>query len=502
MPMRLSGLASGMDTESIVAELMKAQRLKSTKIEQKKTLAEWTQEKWKAMNTKLYSFYTGSLSKMKMQGSFSTKSATSSDSSKVAVTVGNSATTGVHSIKVTQLAQAQFVTGAKLDATVSASSTLSSLGIGDGEIRIKVGSATKSVTVDSTKTVKDLVSGLKKAGINASFDSTQKRFYLSSMESGESNEFSIDSDAAVNIEKLGLSNFTADGTDQTKAVAGLGDMNVISAKDAIFEYNGADMTSATNTVTANGLTFNLLGTTGADTVNISVANDTKAVYDSIKAFIKEYNDLITEMNTSYYANSARGYAPLSDDEKGAMTDDQIEQWESKIKDSLLRRDNSMGTLLSTMRESLSGSATYGGKAYSLSSFGIVTGEYTERGLLHINGDADDSTVSAKENDLMKALEENPEAVMNTINTLANNLYKSFSDSMKSTSLRSALTFYNDKEITKNISDYEDDLRVMEDKLNAMEDRYYKQFSAMEAAMSKMNSQSSNLAAMLGTNTNK
>ena len=86
MAIRMSGLNSGIDTDSIVSALMSAQKMKQTKVENKKTKLEWKQEIWSSLNTKLYNFYTSSLGKIKQQTSFKTKAATSSDTSKVTAT--------------------------------------------------------------------------------------------------------------------------------------------------------------------------------------------------------------------------------------------------------------------------------------------------------------------------------------------------------------------------------------------------------------------------------
>ncbi len=501
MAIRLSGIASGMDTESMVKELMSAQRLKKTKIENKKTKAEWTQDKWKDLNKKLYSFYTGSLYKMKMQGSFNSKSAEVSDSSKVSVTADSGAVAGTHKLKVTSLASAQFVTGAQLDKSVTGSKTLSSLGVGEGDLTLKVGDKETKISVTSTTTINEFVNKLKNAGINASFDTSQKRIYMSSKASGSDGGFSLENavGSTLDLSKIGLTEFTKESIKGTVDPTDKNKMSFVAAADAEFEYNGAAMKSSSNNVSINGLNFNLLGTTGTDTVSISVTNNTKALYDNVKNFVKEYNALITEMNELYGANSAKGFDPLTDEQKEAMTEDQIEKWETKIKDSLLRRDNTLGGLISTMRTTFSQSVSYNNKSYSLSSFGIKTGNYTEKGLLHISGDEDDSTVSAEENKLMKALTENPGAVVETLNQLAEKLYSSFSNSTKSNSLRSALSFYNDKEIKKQIDDYKGDLDTLEDKLMDIENRYYKQFSAMEKAMSSLNAKSSYLSSMLGMN---
>ncbi|MBP1753969.1 MAG: hypothetical protein H6Q59_367 [Firmicutes bacterium] len=496
MAIKLSGLSSGMDTESIVAELMSAQRLRKTKVENKKTKTEWKQDKWKDLNKKLYSFYTGSLYKMKLQSNFTTKSVESSDPSKVAVTASSSATEGNHQIKVANLASAEYVTGAKLGSTVTSATTLSSLGVSAGTITLTNGTTPTNITVDANTTIDNLVSEMKKAGINASFDATQKRFFLSSKSSGTDSAFALSS--TMDLAAIGLGSFTTSSSDGDIALSNGKTMSLISAKSANFEYNGAVMTSSTNNVTVNGLSFTLLGATGSTNVSINVKNDKEAVFKQIKGFVKEYNDLITEMNDLYYSDPAKGFEPLTDDQKSVMSKDQIDKWESKIKDSLLRRDENLSSLVGSMRSSLSQSITYDNKSYSLSSFGVKTGNYTEKGLLHIDGDTDDSTVSAKSNLLMKALEENPDAVAATFAELAGKLYSSFTESSKSSSLRSAFTFYNDKEIKKQIDDYKGDLSSLENKLSDIESRYYKQFSLMEKAMSKMNSQSSNLASMLGT----
>ena len=87
-----------MDTEAVIEQLMKAERLKTTKVQNKITTTEWKQDKWKDLNKKIYSFYTNQLSKLRMQGNFDIKKATSSNTSKVEVTAANTAPEGTHII--------------------------------------------------------------------------------------------------------------------------------------------------------------------------------------------------------------------------------------------------------------------------------------------------------------------------------------------------------------------------------------------------------------------
>lgn len=516
MAIRLSGLVSGMDTESMVSELMKAESLKKTKIQNKITTSEWKLEKWKDLNTKLYSFYTNQLSKFRMQGNFNVRKVSSSSENKLTVTANNAAPEGTHTLKILQLASSQFVTGKTLASGITADTKLSDLGMAVGDenvITITAGSKTKTLTIKENTKISDFTQMLKSAGLNATYDTTQKRFFISSKESGTANAFTISATDGVDLSKLGLSTITkTDNGDGTFTMTGDPSIvTLVQPADAKVIYNGAEITSSTNVITANGLTMTLKGisdglgtsdTQDDEVFRISVQEDTQAVYDMIKDFVKTYNELLKEMNEAYNASSAAGYEPLTDEQKAVMTDDQIEKWESKIKDSLLRRDGNLGTLIDTLRSIASDSVKYNGKDYSLATFGIASVNYTEKGILHIRGDKDDSMSSSYEDKLMKAINEDPDMVMEVFNQLADNLYSSFSEQMKSSTLRSALTLYNDKEINNQIKEYKDDLKEMEKKLQETETRYYKQFSAMESALSKLNSQSSSLMSMLGLNTNK
>lgn len=82
MAIRMSGMISGLDTESIVKSLMETQQAKKTKIESKKQKLEWKQEIWSGLNTKMYSFYKDYAGKLRFQSNYQTKKATSSDSTK------------------------------------------------------------------------------------------------------------------------------------------------------------------------------------------------------------------------------------------------------------------------------------------------------------------------------------------------------------------------------------------------------------------------------------
>lgn len=729
MPIRMTGLNSGLNTESIVAALMSAQRTKQTKVENKKTKLEWKKELWTSMNTKIYDFYTKSLSKMRLKSNYMTKAASSSNTTKVVAKASTKAATGTYTVKVNKLASTQAVTSGKLntvtvkndtnqDVEVAATSETKLQDLKDTngnktftngtQIKIENDANGKKVylDVDENTTIQDFLDKCTSAGLTATFDEKQQRFFINSEKSGAGNAFKItsstitdstqqtavddlkkeigynnlsssdkaavdtilygmrnnptaaisaedqtkleelaaanaeneasqkanayvrDTDAktaaqtqydndlinwtqidntpgitkemdflnhrgqnlsassttaefneakeaviknmteseftenfdskyktkvdsymtngisgqgadynfssaanrpneskiavgnAINAYKnaftstaapaedgsalaaLGLSNVDGTAVSEQKDASGniLGTgMVVIDAKDTEVEYNGATLTSNTTNISVSGLELEILGETEGETVNITVTNDVSGIYDTIKDFLSEYNALLKEMNSYYNADSAKGYDVLSDDEKEAMKDSEVEKWEDKIKDSLLRRDSTLNSIISSFRNKMMGTFTASnGRTYSLSSIGISTsGDYAEGGLLHIKGDEDDAEYADDKNILKQMLEEDPDTVTEIFTHLTSNLYEDLQKKMSRTPLSSALTFYNDKEMNSQLSDYKTRIAKLETKFNDMEDRYYKQFTAMEKAMANMQSQQNSLASYLG-----
>lgn len=662
MPVRLTGMVSGMDTDTLIKQLVSAKQTKIDDIKGKKTKMEWQKEAWSDMNKKLYGFYTGALSKIKSQATYKTKKATTTNDSKVEVKANTNAIVGSHTIEVKSVASSTYLTSGKLKTngfeerydkplqatdvklsdmsnatdlvgktltvkigegdsatsksfTFTENSTIAELqatfgtevevSLKDGKLSIAnktaekvtdgegketyqngsvinvsgnaleffgvtaengvtltaesteggnhsltVGKAltvqdtrhvdkitgssrvtealgvtagakititigkekkeTKEITIDSDTTMSQLADKFKGAGLNASFDAGQGRFFLSSKAAGEENVFTLSSDTDA-LDKLKLNTATtyAENTNPEDKVS------YVEGSSAEIIYNGAYIKSNSNDMTVNGLSITVKDVT-TEKVNITVNNDTQAVYDSVKNFVNEYNSLIKEMNEKYNAASSRGYDPLTDEEKEAMTDDQIEKWEQKIKDSLFRRDSTLSSLMTTMRTNMNKSVEVtlkdGTKTkLSLSSIGIVTGNYTENGQLHINGDADDGLYSAKKNKLKEWLENDPEAVMQLLagvknettgeqEGLGNTLYSDFTTKMRSSSLSSALTFYNDKYMDKQMKSYQEKISELEKKLTEVEDSYYKKFAAMETALSELNSKTSYLTSMFGGGT--
>ena len=276
----------------------------------------------------------------------------------------------------------------------------------------------------------------------------------------------------------------------------------ILGQDASILLNGAEYTSATNSFSINGLTLTansvsdmVKDANGNDTYVTTTLNtslDVDAIYDSIKGFFKEYNDLIKEMESLYNADSAKGYEPLTDEEKDEMSDDEVEKWEKKIKDALLRRDSNLGGVITSMKTAMLGNFTINGTKYNLASFGIETlgyfeAEKNERGVYHIAGDADDSNSADKDDKLKAMIANDPDTVMSFFSQLVKDMKSTLEDKMSAIEdYRSKYKIYDDKKMKSDYDDYSSKIKKQEQKLQDLEDRYYKQFSAMEKAMSELN----------------
>ena len=514
MAIRMSGMVSGLDTEAIIQSLMEVQTTRKTKVENNKTKLEWKQEKWNDLNSKIYKLYTGSLSSLRLESAFNTKKASSNNDSKVKVTADAKAVNGSNTLKINELATSQYVTSAKKD-NLKSTTKLSDIGfkapvVDENDVPIEgdvititngTGDKAKTVELKVTKDTKvsDFVNSLKEAGLTASFDEKQGRFFISSSNSGEENAFTITtnkSDGAVSaLTNLGLDEIDKNATD----IEGGEGMAIITAKDSEIIFNGAKIKNSTNTVTVNGITLELQGkTTGDEVINVQVSNDADAAYNMVKDFIKEYNEILKEMNALYYAESARDYDILTSEEEEAMSDEDVEKWNDKIKGALLRRDSTLGGLLNSMKTSLHNSVEVDGQKFSLASFGISTSsDYTEKGLLHLWGDEDDEYGSTKEDKLKAALENDPNTVSKALSQIFKNMYDSLTEKTKAVDgLKSAMKFYNDKQIAKELDSYTKDISDWEKKLSNMEERYYDQFTAMEVALSKMQNQSNSLSSFM------
>ena len=249
--------------------------------------------------------------------------------------------------------------------------------------------------------------------------------------------------------------------------------------------------------------------TGDDEITITTSTDTDAIYDKVKDFLEQYNSIVNELQGLYNADSAKDYEPLTDDEKAEMNDTEIEKWETKIKDSLLRRDSTLGGVISTMTTAMSKSYDITMKDgtvqnMALSSVGIHTLGFlnatkNEQYAYHIDGDEDDTNTSGYSDKLRSMIESDPDAVASLLSQVAQGLYSALDTKIgaKTTELSSAYTLYNDKQMKSQAEKYTKDIKQWETRIADMEESYYKKFTAMEKSLANLNSSQSALTGMIG-----
>lgn len=282
-----------------------------------------------------------------------------------------------------------------------------------------------------------------------------------------------------------------------------GNATKVNGQDAEIELNGATFTSKDNTFKINGLTFTALNETNGNQITVTTQQDTDGIYDMVKNFLKEYNAIINEMDKLYNADSAKGYEPLTTEEKDALSDREIEEYEKKIRDSLLRRDENLSSISSTLKAAMSGGVEVGGKTMYLHDFGIETLGYfeapdNEKNAYHIFGDPDDSDTAGKSDVLKGMIANDPDTVISFFTKLSQNLYDEMSNLSKSVEgYRSFGSFYDDKKMKSDYDNYTVKIKDQEKKLNDYEDKWYKKFAAMETAMAKMQSSASAVTSLLG-----
>ncbi|MCL2051950.1 MAG: flagellar filament capping protein FliD [Lachnospiraceae bacterium] len=286
---------------------------------------------------------------------------------------------------------------------------------------------------------------------------------------------------------------------------GLNGASRIHGEDAEILLNGAKFTNSTNVFNINGLTITANQVTEpGETISITTEDDTQGIYDMIKDFLKEYNALINEMDRLYNAPSARDYKPLTDEEKEAMSEREIEDWEKKIKESLLRRDNSLFNISSKMKEAMMGGVELGDKTLYLSNFGIGALDFflaplNEKNALFIDGDDDSAHTSGKADKLREMIANDPRQVTDFFTALSRNLYTAMDKILleRSDQFKSVNTIYNDKQLQREYASLNDSIARQEARLKDLEDKYYKQFSRMEVALAKMQSSQSAISGLLG-----
>lgn len=483
--LRIGGLASGMDIDTMVSNLMKVARVPVDKLKQQKTQLEWKKEDYRTMNTQLLALRTEA-SKMRLQATFQSRKASSSDESVVSVSASTNAAQASYNIKVASLATATTVQSSGELNVDDAGKTLAEL-FGQSE---KFSFTINGVTFSDVDPEKETLQGLlnkitsSRAGVTAFFATTatgQGKIVLSSKQTGAQADIAMSDDSGSFL------------TDQLKLVPG----SKTQGTDAEVVINGVTTRHSSNSFTINGVTFNLNGKTDT-AATVTVTQDVDAIYNSIKSFIDKYNEVIDKISQKVSELPNRDYAPLTDDQKSEMKDSEITLWQEKARSGMLYNDFILKGVLDKMRKAWSTPVSgLDSSLDQMSEYGITTGNYRDGGKLYID-----------ENKLKEAITNDPDTVISFFTQKGTGtdadkgvgfrLYDLINDAIDSVSKQAgsatSTATVDGSYLGKRIADINKRISAKEESLTKLEESYWKKFTAMEKAIQTANYQSSWLAA--------
>lgn len=589
---RMTGLASGLDTKSIVEDLMKAARIPLDRMLQNRQLLQWKQEDYRAINTALANLRTSYVFPLKLQSSFLAKKAASSDASVVAATASTKAISGTYTItSVDRLATAHsvasdavnpviledtFINSANIDlanttayvdyakgkVTTSAAgtkvfesvnktglnvskfrfnastyipsgasvafyystdggSTWTAVNAGDevtlgspaaqlkfkaeltgtadakpelldysfqdisqsfeGTFKINGKSITVAAGTTSLTTIRDLINN-SNAGVTAQV--ADSRLIITSNATGSGGAIQFVDDAGTDIlTRLGI----LDNADVVK--------NELQApQDAQLVYGGLTITRSSNVITdlIQGVTLELKKTS-ASLVTISVGTDADAVVGTIKQFVEQYNAALDQIVGELKEERYRDYLPLTEDQKKEMSEDEIKKWEEKARSGLLQNDSILNDILVWVRNAVE-SAVAGAprETDTLYDIGITFGDYWT---------GDSYKLYLDETKLREAVSANPDGVMQLFTKtgatedekgVAVRLYDALKRGINRLTDEAGSPssyYYDNSYLSESIRNLQERIDLENERLSELEESYWRQFTAMEQFIARMNTQS-------------
>ncbi|RAP29596.1 hypothetical protein C2W64_03246 [Brevibacillus laterosporus] len=528
-PIRLSGLSSGIDTETMINKLMKVERSPLEKLYRKRQKEEWVRDSYREQNALLLELNT-KIDKLRLTSAFTKQKLSSSDDSKVTADIKGKNSNTQYDVTNVQLAKPG--SGASVKFTMSDE-------IKDKNTEIKSAfdftlkgndeSEEVSIEVKETDTIDSILSKINnessKTGVKAFYSSTDNSIIFTSQVPPSQENPSQESAIKITVNDSGSNNLNiTDGEVKQSVDAGAQTDNFDGAQ--VFEgivkqagkatVNGVEFTlDSKNTLDFDGINFTFKDniTTSDKKVVISASNDTEHVMSAIKDFVETYNKVIDQFNQKMTEKVYRDFHPLLDEEKDAMKEKQIENWEEKAKSGLLKSDSILSNVLTQMRSAFSTPVEgIEPPKNTLASIGIGpkksdgTGskfDYMENGKIYLD-----------EEKLKDALLNDQDKVINLFTSgsgistgsdefksqgLAQRIYSQTNAAMKKIADKAGKTgtTSDNSFIARDIRDLNTRIKDWERKLKDKETSLWKKFSAMEQAINKLNAQSSSILSNFG-----
>lgn len=510
MVTRINGF-SGMDVDSLVKSMMAAKRVPLDKLNQEKQLLEWKRDSYRQINSKLYEFKSSKLTdKYGRSDALNAYKALTTGNTDALKAEATAEANGIDmEITVKKLASYATVETTGVGSGKSSSQSLllmdaERVASNDGKVfsemsvaeqeaivkslenkkyDIKVNGVTFSFTGQtSISAMVSTISSHPDAKAMANFDEVTGQLLIRSKTSGAAGKVEV--------------NTTTDNESIISLFKGI--KRDLPGEDAEITINGNEVKKNSNNFVINGINLTLVGTTPSDKpVTVTTQRESTKVLDTIKGFVEDYNSLLSLLNTKTNENKYRTFSPLTDEQKKEMKEADIATWTEKAQSGLLKNDDILRSVVSSMRSIITE------KLGTLDDIGITTGKYYENGKLILN-----------ESKLKEAIADNPQKIIDLLHgpTSAplSGMFDIMSDkigtALEQLSERAGTnrfssdlsgTYKEESVMGRSLKNYNNRIDVMQKNLTTAENRYYKQFEAMEKAMVKLQSQSSNLLSSLG-----
>lgn len=441
-----TGLGSGLDIEGLVSKLVSSEgQPASARLNKKEAQLQATVSALGSFKGALSAFQSN-VQGLKNLSTFQARTATSSNSDLFAVSADSSAVAGSFSIKVDQLAQSAKMHSGNFTADTAI--------VGAGTLAINLGASSFNITTDSTTTLAGVRDAINKATDNPGIKAT-----IVKVDSGTQLILTSDKVGAVNTISVGATDTDAlDGNDLTRlATASL--TSIQTATDAVIYVDGQKATRDSNSFSdvISGVTLTLKKADPLTTGSVNIALDKDSVKSKVNDFIKAYNSLADTMgNLSNYNATTK-------------------------KASLLFGDATLRGVQGQLRQVLSNPVQGASVAATLAEIGIKT---NKSGVLEL-----DSTK------LDKVIASNFESVSQLFAS-SDGLAVRFDNVLKSyLSPNGALPSRVDG-INKQISGISDQRVKLNTRLTALDTRYRKQFTAMDALVGQLQATGSYLTQQL------
>lgn len=543
---RITGLATGLDVDSVVKETMQAYQTKIDTVDQQKKVAELQQEMYRDVIKECRNFYDDYFDISKsdsilLQRNWGTTTFESSNSA-VSVTGNGGAEVAKYSVEVTSVAKAAsyvmpiddvkdtfYINNVKVeidkekDKTASEKVASINKALKGSGVTAKYSEFSNGIVFTTDKLGADqsiTVSDVKTTTENSDFYTGLEENYNKIISDEDKKKFEVKvAGQTINVDLSG--GFSKEKINEAMKEKGIyisegenGSYNLTYPENSIQKAQGSNCEaiirkdgqeykvsgSNSNSITLDGVTFKFNNVT-TEEVKITGKTDTKAIKDKLVKFVDDYNKIMEKLNTLINEKRDKDYMPLTEAQKEEMTDKQIELWEKKVKEGQLSRDSDLIRIRNSMKNAMS--SLSGGTGESLAAFGI-------KPVSDYNGNKN-GTFTIDEEALNKALENDIENVMNTFIASSKNdsdkgalqKLKSIFDTetqsstsalIKKAGMEGSSTASNNT-LSNKIKKYEEKISRMETIFSTKQQALYSKYARLETLMNNLNSQSSYLTSM-------